>query len=102
MFRGTSSSDFMSIGMITSLEMNILLDMTRKSTICLRLNLFVPIMSFLIQLQVAPPHQLVTGAEDLTYPGPVEPGVVRDGFLYSGSLCPAFASIHVFILRVIG
>ena len=68
MFRGTSSSNIMSIGMITSLEMNILLHMTRKCTRDFRVDLFVPIMSFApqIQLQVAPPPQLVTGGEDLT------------------------------------
>ena len=34
-----------------------------------------------IQLQVAPTPQLVTRGEDLTFPGPIEAGVVG-GFLF--------------------
>ena len=71
--------------------------MTHMYTPAHNRHVFDPIMSFAIQiqLQVAPPPHLVTGGEDLSYPGPVEAGVIVDGFL-----CPTVASIQVFILRV--
>ena len=42
MFRGTSSSVFISLGMIIRLEMSMLLGMTRKGTTGLRVDLFCP------------------------------------------------------------
>ena len=59
MFRGTSSSGPMSIGI---LERSLLLHMRRKVTTGLRVDLFIPLMTISpqVQLESAPP-QLATG-----------------------------------------
>ena len=66
MFTGSLSSFFMSVGMIISLELSILLDVTRKGTRGLRLDFFCHQHYFysLNTTTVASSPRLVTGGED--------------------------------------